>query len=112
MSALSNSAALQATLVMAIITFLLRALPFWLFGRQNRQVPKLVDYLGKVLPQATMVMLVVYCLRSVSFSAFSSALPTIIGIAVVIILQVWRKNSIISVFLGTASYMLCLRFFP
>lgn len=106
---LSNSSALLATVVMAVITFLLRGLPFWIFGRKNRQVPRVIVYLGEVLPRATMVMLVVYCLRNVSFTVFSSAFPTIVGIAVVVILQVWKKNSIISVFLGTATYMFCLR---
>lgn len=110
-TALSNNSALIATAVMAVITFLLRALPFWVFGRDGRQVPSVIDYLGKVLPQATMVMLVVYCLRSVSPSLPASILPTVIGVLIVVILQAWKKNSIASVFLGTAAYMISLRFF-
>lgn len=111
-TALSNSSALLATFLMAAITFLLRALPFWIFARKERQVPPVVAYLGRVLPNATMVMLVVYCLRSVSVTLPASVVPTIVGVAVVVFLQAWKKNSIISVFLGTASYMLCLRLFP
>lgn len=107
--ALSNTSALLATVIMSVITFLLRGLPFWIFGRKDRQAPGVIVYLGEVLPRATMVMLVVYCLRNVSFIAFSSIFPTLIGVAVVVVLQAWKKNSIISVFLGTATYMLCLR---
>ena len=110
-SALSNSAAIIATLVMSAITFALRGLPFWIFARNGRQIPPVVDYLGKVLPQATMVMLVVYCLRHVSVTLPASIFPTLIGVGVVVVLQVWKKNSIISVFLGTAAYMVSLSIF-
>ena len=111
-TALSNSSALLATVIMAVITFLLRAAPFWIFARNARQVPPVVAYLGRVLPNATMVMLVVYCLRSVSIVVPASVIPTIVGVAIVVILQFWKKNSILSVFLGTAAYMLCLRLIP
>ena len=48
--------------VCAACTFLERWLPWLLFGR--RAVPKVVEYLGKILPMAVMVSLLVYCLRS------------------------------------------------
>ena len=41
--------AIAAIAVMAVVTFLTRALPFLLFGRGNR-VPQVVLYLGKYLP--------------------------------------------------------------
>ena len=47
--------------VCAACTFLERWLPWLLFGR--RAVPKVVEYLGKILPMAVMVSLLVYCLR-------------------------------------------------
>ena len=44
--------------VIALVTIALRFLPFLIF-RGNRQTPKYVEYLGKVLPYAIMGMLVV-----------------------------------------------------
>ena len=55
-----NSAihAVLAIAVMAVITFLTRALPFLLFDRGGNP-PKLVLYLGRVLPPAIIAMLIV-----------------------------------------------------
>lgn len=60
---LSTAGAVAAIAVMAIITFLTRALPFLLFDR-GESPPKLVLYLGRVLPPAIIAMLIVYCLRA------------------------------------------------
>ena len=47
--------------IMAIVTILLRFLPFWVF---KKNTPKYISYLGEVLPAAIIGMLVVYCLRN------------------------------------------------
>lgn len=47
-------------------TQLTRWLPFWLFP-EKKQPPAVVTYLGRVLPPAMMGLLVVYCLRNVSW---------------------------------------------
>ena len=56
--------------VCAACTFLERWLPWLLFGR--RAVPKVVEYLGKILPMAVMVSLLVYCLRGMQFTSLLS----------------------------------------
>ena len=48
-------------LVCAVCTFSERLFPFLIFGKHK--VPRVVRYLGKVLPMAIMMALVVYCLR-------------------------------------------------
>ena len=70
--------AIAAIAVMAVVTFLTRALPFLLFGRDNR-APRVVLYLGKYLPPAVIAMLIVYCLRDVSFAMVSGWLPSLIA---------------------------------
>ena len=50
--------------VAAIVTLFIRAIPFVLFGGK-REVPATVTYLGKVLPPAIMVILVVYCVKGI-----------------------------------------------
>ena len=51
-------------LAVAAGTQITRWLPFVLFP-EHREPPKVVAYLGRVLPPAMMGLLVVYCLRSV-----------------------------------------------
>ena len=96
--------ALASIAVMAGGTFLTRALPFLLFDRGERP-PKLVLYLGKVLPPAVIAMLIVYCLRTVSFAGLGSWLPQLISVAAVVLLHLWKHNNLISIFGGTLLYM-------
>ena len=51
--------------VVSLVTIALRFLPFLIFG--ERKTPEKITYLGKVLPYAIMAMLVVYCLKGISF---------------------------------------------
>ncbi len=94
--------------VMAAVTFLTRALPFLLFDR-GKEPPGIVLYLGKVLPPAVIAMLVVYCLRGVSFAAPPGWAPQLIGTAAVVGLHRWRRNTLLSIFGGTALYMLLVQ---
>ena len=66
--------------VCAACTFLERWLPWLLFGR--RAVPKVVEYLGKILPMAVMVSLLVYCLRGMQFSSAGAWVPQVIAVGV------------------------------
>ena len=61
-------------LVMAVVTFATRLLPFLLFDR-GKEPPKAVLYLGRVLPPAIMAMLIVYCLKGVSFATPAGWVP-------------------------------------
>lgn len=95
--------------VIALVTAALRFLPFWIF-RENRQTPPLIAYLGQVLPFAIMGMLVVYCLKDVSFLCSPFGLPEIIGCTVVAALHVWKRNTLLSIGTGTVCYMLLVQF--
>lgn len=94
--------------VIALVTAVLRFLPFLIFG-ENRKTPPLVSYLGQVLPYAIMGMLVVYCLKGVSFSSFPFGLPELIGCTVVIVLHIWKRNTLLSIGAGTVCYMLLVQ---
>ena len=93
--------------VCVVCTFLERALPFLLFG--GRDVPKIVKYLGRILPMAVMATLVVYCLRSTTFDGLGNFLPQLIAVAVVAALHLWRKNTFLSIVVGTAVYMVLVQ---
>ena len=95
--------------VAALVTAGLRFLPFLLFG-ENRKTPQIITYLGTVLPFAIMGMLVVYCLKDVSFSAPGGWLPQLIGCLVVAGLHIWKRNTLLSIGAGTLCYMLLVKF--
>ena len=102
----SHAAALVA--VMAAVTILLRFLPFLLF-RGGRDTPPYIAFLGRVLPQAIIGMLVVYCLKDVSVASEPFGLPELIAGGTVVLLQILRRNSLVSILSGTAVYMVLLR---
>lgn len=91
-------------LAVAAGTQLTRWLPFWLFP-ENRQPPALVAYLGRVLPAATMGLLVVYCLKDVAWLSAPHGAPELIAVAVVAALHRWKSNVLLSIAGGTAVYM-------
>ena len=94
--------------VIALVTMSTRFLPFLVF-RENRQTPKTVTYLGKVLPCAIMGMLVVYCMKDVAFLAYPYGLPELISCAITAGLHIWLRNSLLSIGVGTVSYMLLVQ---
>ena len=53
-----------------------------------------------------MGMLVVYCLRGISFTSLSGFLPMLIASAVVAVLYVIFRNTLISIIVGTVCYMI------
>lgn len=94
--------------VMALVTALLRFLPFFVFNGR-RPVPKVIRYLGATLPYAVMGMLVVYCLKSISFGSLSGWLPPALSVFAVVVLHIWKRNTLFSIIAGTALYMLLIR---
>ena len=94
--------------IMVAVTASLRFLPFAVF-RGNVKPPAYVSYLGRVLPYAIMGMLIVYCLRNTSISAAPHGIPELISIAIVTGMQIWRRNTILSILCGTVCYMVMIQ---
>ena len=86
-------------MVMSGVTILLRSLPFVLL--RNRKTPKFIAYLGEVFPYAIMGMLVVYCLKGVDVFSRKHGIPELVAGTI----SLWKKNSLISIVLGTVVYM-------
>ena len=105
---LSAGAAAAAIAVMAAVTFLTRFLPFLLFDR-GESPPKIVLHLGRVLPPAIIAMLIIYCLRGVSFASPAGWVPQLVCVAVVVALHLWKHNNLLSIFGGTVLYMVLVQ---
>ena len=94
--------------VVALVTAGLRFLPFLIFG-EKRETPPLITYLGQVLPFSIMGMLVIYCLKDISLSAAPFGIPEMIGCAVVALLHIRKRNTLLSIGAGTVCYMLLVQ---
>lgn len=97
-------------LIVSLVTALIRFLPFLIFP-EGKAPPKIITYLSNVLPCAVMGMLVVYCLKSVSLVTFPFALPELISIVLVVVLYVYKRNSLLSILSGTVCYMIIVQVF-
>ena len=98
---------LGIVVVVAAVTITIRFLPFLIF---RKCTPKIILYMGKVLPYAIMGMLVVYCLKNVSFTTGSHGIPEALAVTLVALLHKWKHNTLLSILVGTVAYMLMLQF--
>lgn len=86
-------------------TVLTRFLAFWAFP-PGKPTPRYITYLGRALPGAVFALLVVYCLKDVDVLGGSHGIPEALAILVVCATYLWRRNMLLSIFAGTALYML------
>lgn len=94
--------------VIILGTVLTRALPFLLFP-ENKEIPKYIKYLADILPFTIIGMLVVYCLKDINLLQSPFALPEAISIAVIAVLHIWKKNTLLSIGSGALLYMVLVQ---
>lgn len=102
---------LQSVITVAVVvlgTVLTRFGAFILFP-ESKTPPKFVRYLGRVLPPAIMGMLVIYSMKNVSVTSGSHGIPEALALLAVIILHYWKHNMLLSIFGGTALYMVLVQ---
>ena len=97
--------------VLAVVlgTMLTRFLPFIIFP-SDKTPPKFIQYLGKVLPSAVIGLLVIYCLKDVSVFGGTYGLPEATSLLSIVLLHIWKKNTLLSIGGGTIIYMLLVQF--
>ena len=105
---LTTGQAIASIAVMAVVTFLTRALPFLLFDRGDHP-PKLVLYLGQVLPPAIIAMLIVYCPKGVTFASPAGWAPSLLAGGAAVVLHLWKGNDLLSIFGATVLYMVLVQ---
>ena len=107
---MTTSKLIISILIMAAITFGTRLAPFVIFGRGEKP-PEIIIYLGKYLPPAIITIIIVYCFKNVTLTSGNHAIPEVLA-STVILLQLKLKNTMISIFTGTALYMVLLHLIP
>ena len=63
-----------------------------------------VRFLGRVLPNAVIGLLVIYSLKD-SIGGVNHCIPELIALAFIFILHKWKKNTLLSIAGGTILYM-------
>lgn len=97
--------------VAAVVTFVLRAIPFVVFSG-NREMPPFIKRIADLMPAAIMAVLVIYCIKGdIAVLSMNSAV-TAVSVLVVVVLHLWKRNILLSIFGGTAVYMMLLRLLP
>lgn len=91
-------------LAVALGTIFTRFTPFFLFP-ESKEPPKVITYLGQVLPSAMMGLLVVYCLKRISIKTIPYGIPELVSILLILVIHKWKHNVLLSIGSGTLVYM-------
>ena len=105
---LSAGTSFLIILLVALTTFATRVAPFLIFPK-GKEIPKTIQYLGKVLTPAIIGMLMVYCLRNTAILSAPHGIPELIAVVVVAVLHVWKRNNLLSIGVGTVLYMVLIQ---
>lgn len=103
-----NLHALFAVIITAFITVMLRAFPFIVFGG-SRRMPAKVKRVADGLPPAIIGVLVVYCLKDSLLTVGVNTVASLIAVICIVGIHIWKKNTLLSIALGTFIYMILLR---
>jgi len=95
---------LSAVLVSAAVTWTLRAAPFAMLAPLRHSA--LLAYIGDRMPVGVMVILAAYTLRDTDPVVLTSVGPAALALAITIGLHLWRGSMTLSIFAGTAAYVL------
>ena len=99
---------ISAAMSFLVTTFATRVVPFLIFPK-GKEIPAVIQYLGKVLTPAVIGMLVVYCLKATPVMDAPHGLPEAIAVAVTAGLHVWKRNNLLSIGAGTILYMVLIQ---
>ena len=97
-------------LIAVLVTAALRAIPFLIFGK-GREMPPFIRKAADRLPPAIMAILVLYCIWEPLAADPGSALISLFAVLFTAAVHLYRKNTLLSIFLGTALYMVLIRVF-
>ncbi|MDD6673491.1 MAG: AzlD domain-containing protein [Eubacteriales bacterium] len=105
---LSTSKMLITIVVAGVFTFATRLIPFAAFG--NRKVPEIIKYLGKIMPPAIIGVLIIYCIKESYSLNINTILPQLLGVGITAGIHLWKRNTLLSISVGTISYMLMIHY--
>lgn len=105
---MSNTYIILTLITSGVVTFAIRLFPF-LVLRNQTNLSNRMQFISAVLSQAIITILVVYCLKEISFTNAPFGIPELIAVAIVVLLQWWKENTLLSIFVPTVIYMVLLQ---
>lgn len=99
---------LAVTIVIASATFFTRALPFIFFS--SVETPAILSTIEKNLPPMILLLLVFYCLKDVHWFQSPYGTPELFTIMIITGLHLWKRNAMLSIFIGTGLYMFLVQY--
>ena len=104
---MSGSERIITILIAGVATLMTRFLPFVIF--KGKKIPPFLDFLGYALPAAVFGMLLVYALKDTVVLSYPFAIPEVLGLIVTTAVYIWKKNTLLSIALGTVFYMFLIQ---
>jgi len=115
---IDSGEALLLTVIMAAVVFFCRAFPFLFFlgKKQGLKTEAFIGFIEKVVPPLAMTVLTLNAITSFVYENikqdnFWQSGFALAAAAVTVILHLWRRNILLSIFCGTAVYMVLNRCF-
>jgi branched-subunit amino acid transport protein AzlD len=104
----SVSFAVVLTFAMGAVILFCRVFPF-LFFREKPGQAAFLNFVEKVVPPVAMTVLAFHSVAGPLKADVHEAVPALIAAGITALLHVWKRNSLISIFGGTALYMVLER---
>ena len=95
-----------AVAVIAALTLFTRAFPFMFFRKKPGPA---IEFFENNIPPMVILILVIYCVRDVNWTSAPFGVPEVLCMAVTALLHLWKGNSMLSIFSGTALYMIMIQ---
>jgi branched-subunit amino acid transport protein AzlD len=92
-----------AAAAMAAIILACRALPFLFFS--GRKPPKALSFIEASTPPIAMTVLAVSSFTSIHWELPPHGIPALVAGTVVVLLHLWKRNTLLSILGGTLLYM-------
>jgi branched-subunit amino acid transport protein AzlD len=117
---LSIPQALVYTFAMGVVILFCRAFPFLFFregqeegisgtGKKSRR-ELFLGFVEKIVPPVAMTVLAFNAIAGSLKSGLREGVPVIIAAAFTVLVHLWKRNPLISIFGGTAVYMILIKY--
>ncbi|MDR2659516.1 MAG: AzlD domain-containing protein [Spirochaetaceae bacterium] len=103
------------TFIMGAVIFFCRAIPFIFFGgtkTDGQAENKFLLFIEKTAPPVAMTVLCFNALTAPIKENPAAVLPVILAAVLTAMLHIWKRNVLLSIFSGTALFMILQRFLP
>jgi branched-subunit amino acid transport protein AzlD len=105
---MNNNEIYIAIAVMALANFITRVFPFLFFTKKEQ--PSYIKFISNNFPAMIMIILIFYTLAKIDFATAPYGIKELIAIAITALLHIKLNNYLVSIFVGTISYMALVQY--